>query len=154
MKCDELKYERLGDMMPFYPRSTLVIRKQFVDAAIDELKREHHKERDEYIDWVNRLQKENAEFKAVIVELKDIDSKNRSAYYKDLAMMAKDVERHKYKRCLAMADKCVDLCHKAKDLYRWAEDENLEHYYNHKIEFFARWHKRWLTIAEKFKEAK
>lgn len=38
MKCDELKYENLGDMMPFYPRSTLVIRKQFVDAAIAELK--------------------------------------------------------------------------------------------------------------------
>lgn len=38
MLCDELKYEKLGDMMPFYPRSTLVIRKQFVDAAIAELK--------------------------------------------------------------------------------------------------------------------
>ena len=38
MKCDELKYEKIGDMMPFYPRSTLVIRKQFVDAAIEELK--------------------------------------------------------------------------------------------------------------------
>ena len=37
MKCDELKYEKLGDMMPFYPRSTLVIRKQFVDEAIAEL---------------------------------------------------------------------------------------------------------------------
>ena len=38
MKCDELKFEKLGDMMPFYPRSTLVIRKQFVDADIAELK--------------------------------------------------------------------------------------------------------------------
>lgn len=63
----------------------------------------------------------------------------------------REIRRQKYKRCLAMADKCVDLCHKAKDLYRWAEDENLEHHYNHKIEFFARWHKRWLAIAEKFK---
>ena len=43
MKCDELKYEKLGDMMPFYPRSTLVIRKQFVDAAIAELKDENRK---------------------------------------------------------------------------------------------------------------
>ena len=34
MKNEELKYEKLGDMMPFYPRSTLVIRKQFVDAVI------------------------------------------------------------------------------------------------------------------------
>ena len=37
MKCDELQYERLCDMMPFYPRRTPVIRKQFVDAAIAEL---------------------------------------------------------------------------------------------------------------------
>lgn len=37
MKSDELKYEKLGDMMPFYSRSTFVIRKQFVDAAIAEL---------------------------------------------------------------------------------------------------------------------
>ena len=39
----ELKYENLGDMMPFYPRSTLVIRKQFVDAAIAELKAENRR---------------------------------------------------------------------------------------------------------------
>lgn len=39
----ELKYEKLGDMMPFYPRSTLVIRKQFVDAAIAELKDENRR---------------------------------------------------------------------------------------------------------------
>ena len=66
----------------------------------------------------------------------------------------KENRHHKYKRCLAMADKCVDLCHKSKDLYRWADDENLEHHYNHKIEFFARWHNRWLELAEQFKEAK
>lgn len=54
MKCDELQYERLGDANETYPASTLVIRKQFVDAAIDELKREHHKERHEYIDMVSQ----------------------------------------------------------------------------------------------------
>lgn len=37
MKCDELKFERLGDANETYPASTLVIRKQFVDAAIAEL---------------------------------------------------------------------------------------------------------------------
>ena len=61
---------------------------------------------------------------------------------------------YKYKHCLNMADKCVVLCQKSKDLYHWTEDEKLEHYYNHKIEFFARWRKRWLELAEKFKEAK
>ena len=43
MLCDKLKYENIGDMMPLYPRSTLVIRKQFVDAAIVELKAENRK---------------------------------------------------------------------------------------------------------------
>ena len=38
MKCEELQYERLGDANKTYPASTLVIRKQFVDAAIAELK--------------------------------------------------------------------------------------------------------------------
>ena len=58
MKCDELKFERLGDANETYPASTLVIRKQFVDAAIDELKREHHRERHEYIEMV--AQRESA----------------------------------------------------------------------------------------------
>ena len=61
--------------------------------------------------------------------------------------------RYKYKHCLNMAYKCLVSCQKSKDLYRWAEDENLEHHYNHKIEFFATWHNRWRKLAEKFKEA-
>ena len=69
MKCDELKYEKLGDIMPFYPRSTLVIRKQFVDAVIDELKRKLHDAEmakddaeaanTEYSDDIRKLKAEN-----------------------------------------------------------------------------------------------
>ena len=43
MKCDELKYERLGDANKTYPASTLVIRKQFDDTAIAELKDENRR---------------------------------------------------------------------------------------------------------------
>lgn len=43
MKCDELKFERLGDANETYPASTLVIRKQFVDEAIAELQSENSK---------------------------------------------------------------------------------------------------------------
>ena len=75
-----------------------------------------------------------------IAELKNIDSKNRSAYYKDLAMMAKDVEHHKYKRCLAMAEACM---HK-----RWRPDEGFDYVRS------TRHMNKWLAIAEKFKEAK
>lgn len=81
MLYDELKYENLGDMMPFYPRSTLVIRKQFVDAAIDELKREHHKERHEYIDMV-------AQLKAKLVEQESENRRLKRALYKACANWA------------------------------------------------------------------
>ena len=43
MKCNELKYERLDDAFETYPDSTLVIRKQYVDAAIAELKAENER---------------------------------------------------------------------------------------------------------------
>lgn len=93
----------------------------------------------------------------VIAELKEIlnNSRNARKYWrKEYLIEYKESIHHKYKRCLYMANKCVDLCHKAKDLYRWAEDENLEHHYNRKIELFARLHNSWLKLAEKFKEAK
>ena len=43
MKCDELQYERLGEANWAYPASTLVIRKQFVDEAIEEFKAENER---------------------------------------------------------------------------------------------------------------
>ena len=85
------------------------------------------------------------------LEMAEADVK---AYKQRIAVLEKEARRHKYRHCLDMAYKCVALCQKSKDLYRWAEDENLEHHYNHKIEFFARWHNRWLELAEKFKDAK
>jgi hypothetical protein len=51
MKCDKLKAEPMiinDDYMAlYYPKDS-------VDAAIEELKREHHKERDEYIEMVDQ----------------------------------------------------------------------------------------------------
>lgn len=69
MLCDELKYENLGDMMPFYPRSTLVIRKQFVDAAIAELKEfaeDACLERDDNQNVIDELQAENRRLKRAL----------------------------------------------------------------------------------------
>lgn len=74
----------------YYPKSE-------VDAAIDELKREHHKERDEYIDWVNRLQKENAELKEVYKDSVDVKVKIWERYKK-----AED-ELRRQKRALWLA---------------------------------------------------
>ena len=83
----------------------------------------------------------------VILELKEIDSKNRSAYYKDLSMMAKDVEHHKYKRCLAMAAVCFEKSY-STTLVKYDKKSGLCR------NFYDWWGKRWLKIAEQFKETK
>lgn len=141
MKCDELKAVHAFDVYEAYTKTgdddaAQVYLKSEADKVIAELK---EKADHDCAHW--KMQFENSK-----TSLRETEE----------ACLQYNLERNhsNYKRCLAMADKCVDLCHKAKDLYRWAEDENLEHHYSHKIEFFARWHKRWLDIAEKFKEAK
>ena len=55
----------------------------------------------------------------------------------------KENHHQKYKRCLAMAKWCND---------RYILDDCL--YELGKTRFYERWEKRWLAIAEKFKEAK
>lgn len=51
------------------------------------------------------------------------------------------LRHHKYKRCLAMANMCerkrVDAANYRIPIEKW--------------EFYEKWHKRWLKIAEKFK---
>jgi hypothetical protein len=54
----------------------------------------------------------------------------------------KIIARHKYKRCLAMAWWCS------------AELGMLVSTWESKIKHYKKWQKRWLELAEKFKEAK
>lgn len=68
MKCDHIRTRMQGGT-PFFPNmlnngKVEVCLKEDVDAAIDELKTEHHKERHEYIEMVAQLRRENAELKA------------------------------------------------------------------------------------------
>ena len=56
----------------------------------------------------------------------------------------KEIRRHKYKRCLAMARWCKRKRIDAAD-YRIPRG---------KWEFYDKWSNRWLEVAEKFKEAK
>ena len=57
----------------------------------------------------------------------------------------KVIARHKYKRCMAMAWWCGSRAyiHEHGSEY----DEDL-------VAWFGKWNKRWLELAEKFKEAK
>lgn len=110
MKCDKLKdysildieaidderYKKEKAPGKFVPESRVYLKTE-VDAAIAELKREHHKERHEYIDWVNRLQKENTELKEVYKESVDVKVKIWERFKK-----AED-EIRKLKRALWLA---------------------------------------------------
>ena len=62
MKCDELKSYTCGGWCcdkEAYPKND-------VDAAIDELKREHHRERHEYIEMVAQRKNENRKLKRAL----------------------------------------------------------------------------------------
>ena len=58
---------------------------------------------------------------------------------------ALQIAHHKYKRCL--------------DKAKWCKDKMQHYKYDDRVilygfRFYERWHKRWLELAEKFKEAK
>ena len=73
--------------------------------------------------------------------------------------MMKIVRNQKYKRCLVMADQCKESLRLMR-VYEVTDDYwNLEpghdaEYFRKKGDFYNIWRKRWLKIAEKFKEAK
>ena len=62
----------------------------------------------------------------------------------DLTKLArKEIDRQKCKRCLAMAKWCDAQV-------EWYNSLNEE--YSFWLELYVKWHKRWLELAEKFKE--
>ncbi len=70
MKCDELKPITVTDECGSYR----VYNKSDVDAAIEELKAAHHKERHEYIEMVARLKAKLAEQEDNILNKKNINA--------------------------------------------------------------------------------
>ena len=58
--------------------------------------------------------------------------------YREIERDNKQLRHQKYKRCLAMAK----LCHWKMGVFIYKKEKN---------DFYNRWHKRWLAIAEKFK---
>lgn len=62
--------------------------------------------------------------------------------YKEIERADKKLRRQKYKRCLAMAWWCS------------AELGMLVSTWEFKIKHYKKWHKRWLELAEQFKEKK
>lgn len=74
---------------------------------------------------------------------------NAGVLYYEKSEADKVIARHKYKRCLAMAEKCESMCY-------WfsARFDHHELVDNVKWELFDRWRLRWAKLADKFKEAK
>jgi hypothetical protein len=79
-------------------------------------------------------------------ELKTIyatDKDSVTGLYYPKSEADKVIARHKYKRCLAMA--------------KWCNEKWLVHNFAEiptKLGFYDKWEKRWMELAEKFKEAK
>jgi hypothetical protein len=87
--------------------------------------------------------------------LQDLDwafCESEKRHTKDNIEAAKEIEHHKYKRCLAMAMMCEERYYYLTSLenYQMTDKE-----YRQVIsDYWDRWHRRWLELAEQFKEAK
>ena len=71
---------------------------------------------------------------------------------KELYEKNKELRHHKLKRCLGMAKWCES---KVYHIRRTPLCDMSEHeYWQYENDFWQRWQKRWLELAEKFKEVK
>lgn len=71
----------------------------------------------------------------------------------------KAIRHKKYKRCIAMAEQCKESMrlmrtYEVTDDYWNLEPGHDAEYFCKKGDFYSKWRKRWLKIAEQFKEAK
>ena len=141
MKCDELKAEQWldysGEPMPCYPKAK-------VDAAIDELKSAHHKERHEYIKMIAKLKQKlqdqciscpvKMQEDYVVAELKQkLEDAKATAYAEsvDAGMRERRLKRALWIARAEIAHKKIDeywpdYCHNAHSriaLLKWEEVE-------------------------------
>jgi len=126
-----------GDLVECYLKSE-------VDKVIDELKAKL------------KVQTSNAE---EAWKLKDSYHTDYSEAVEELFKKNKQLRHNKYKRCLSMAD----FCESQHDYYNtlgngfWlvrGDKEKRDEYRKKASDFWWKYHKRWLELAEKFKEAK
>ena len=70
--------------------------------------------------------------------------------------LMKIVRHQKYKRCLAMSEQCKESMrlmrtYESTDDYWWPELGHDAEYFLNKGDFYKKWRKRWLELAEKFR---
>ena len=103
--------------------------------------------------------KEIAELKEQIEVLKHQACKMDCMTVKLYNEACDDIIHQKYKRCLAMADFCESQCDYYNTLGNgfWlvrGDVKKRDEYRKKSSDFWWKWHKRWLELAERFKEAK
>ena len=129
-----------------------------VDALTAELEENHKKEVEQLL-IANREQELSA--KKIIAELnmricdgdEDFEIANNQ-----IERLLKIVRQQKYKRCLAMSEQCKESMrlmrtYEATDDYWNLEPGQDAEYFCKKGDFYSTWRKRWLKLADKFKEA-
>ncbi len=89
-----------------------------------------------------------------IAELKAQVHDYAQGLYVIQARAEKEARRHKYNRCLLRSVIAEMNATHFKDLFYGAGSEALADEYNKQVTIHYKWQKRWLALAEKFKEAK
>lgn len=110
--------------------------KSEADKVIAELEESHKKEVEQLLMEISGLKVKALQYKVLYKEMcRDINSQERH--------FAKQLYHNKYKRCLAIASKC-------RLRARWFGDNA----FYKKERWALKWHRLWLELAEKSKEAK
>lgn len=142
--------ESLGDIQGKYPPSTLVLRAQFLYMLQDQfrdLERDYRKISEMYeaeMEKAAKLESVNAEKDAKIIQLEAlIENYNRIS-----GEIIDNANHQKHSRCRAMARWCFTKSNYHFVLARHGEDAQEN---NRRSVLYSKWHKRWLAIAEKFK---
>lgn len=143
----ELKARMLGETMNEYGCDTKIYLKFEADKVIAEKDKEIAELKGDITD----LHDDKKLTDAILDERNaEIDELKKACNDKDdwCLHTLKENRHHKYKRCLTMAD----LCYREYQTYCALIDRGED--YSENMDFYERWHKIWLTLAEQFKEAK
>lgn len=95
----------------------------------------------------------------LIAELKNQVHEYAQELYEIQSRAENEVRHGKYKRCLAIAEQCKESLrlmrlYEVTDEYWNLEPGHDAEYFCKKGDFLSKWRKRWLELAEQFKEAK
>jgi hypothetical protein len=146
--CDYMDELFGGVKMP----PTQVYLKSEADAFIADLEESHKKEVEQLLIEIVRLKDKLQNVSELLKETRYclIDSQKLHKRCADNAVNV--IRHHKYKRCLDNAK----MCRLEQERIELIENQDITDDDFNKLAkgFYKKWHKRWLKIAEKFKDVK